>query len=162
MKNSLIVKVTIERCVFPVKVANGEQPFIENTVLEKNKTIKRRRIKRLDNERLLDLARKGSRNPGTRNVSIIQYDRNEAVVEFAKRIANGCCQLCGKITPFNDIDGSPYLETHHIDWLSKGGSDTIENTVALCPNCHAKMHVVDDEEDKKYLRDLIEKIINEL
>lgn len=149
-------------CVFPVRIIDGEQPFIENKILEKNKTIKKRRIKRLSNERLFDLAKKGSRKPGTRNVNTIQYERNEAVSEFAKRIANGCCQLCGQITPFNDIDGSPYLETHHIDWLSKGGSDTIENTAALCPNCHAKMHVVDNNEDRKYLKDLIEKIISGL
>ena len=149
-------------CVFPVKVINGEQPFIENTVLEKNKIVKKRKIKRLTNECLFALAKKGNRKPGTRNVITIQYERNEAVTEFAKRIANGCCQLCREIPPFNNLDGSPYLETHHIDWLSEGGSDTIENTAALCPNCHAKMHVVDDKKDRKYLKDLIEKIISGL
>ena len=45
----------------------------------------------------------------------------------------------------------PYLETHHIEWLCNGGADTIENTVALCPNCHKKMHVVDDPQDKAKL-----------
>lgn len=39
--------------------------------------------------------------------------------------------------------GEPYLETHHIVWLARGGEDSIENTVALCPNCHKKMHVLD-------------------
>ncbi|WP_429628901.1 HNH endonuclease [Tunturiibacter psychrotolerans] len=38
----------------------------------------------------------------------------------------------------------PYLECHHIVWLARGGDDTIENTVAMCPNCHRRMHVLDD------------------
>ncbi|MDU6483465.1 MAG: HNH endonuclease [Paeniclostridium sordellii] len=40
-------------------------------------------------------------------------------------------------------------------WLSKGGDDTIENTAALCPNCHRKMHIINDEEDVEYLRNKI-------
>ena len=39
-----------------------------------------------------------------------------------------------------NIDGTHYLEVHHIDQLAKGGADTVENAVALCPNCHRKMH----------------------
>ena len=31
--------------------------------------------------------------------------------------------------------------------LSKGGEDTVENAVALCPNCHRKMHSLCLEED---------------
>lgn len=53
----------------------------------------------------------------------------------------------------NDKDGNPYLESHHIIWLSKGGDDSIENTVALCPNCHRKMHVIADEKDVKLLQE---------
>jgi 5-methylcytosine-specific restriction protein A len=49
--------------------------------------------------------------------------------------------------PFNNAKGEPHLETHHIVWLAKGGMDTIENTVALCPNCHRKMHIVNDSKD---------------
>jgi 5-methylcytosine-specific restriction protein A len=39
-----------------------------------------------------------------------------------------------------------------VTWLSAGGADTIENTVALCPNCHRKMHVLDAKGDRKKLR----------
>ncbi len=28
------------------------------------------------------------------------------------------------------------LEVHHITWVKKGGSNDIENLIALCPNCH--------------------------
>jgi 5-methylcytosine-specific restriction protein A len=37
-------------------------------------------------------------------------------------------------------DGTPYLEVHHVKWLALGGSDTVSNAVALCPNCHRLMH----------------------
>ena len=46
-----------------------------------------------------------------------------------------------------DKNDKPYLESHHIIWLSEGGSDTLDNTAALCPNCHKKMHVVNDPKD---------------
>ena len=54
--------------------------------------------------------------------------------------------------PFSRADGDPYLETHHIVWLAQGGSDTVENTVALCPSCHRKMHVLKLEADIATLR----------
>jgi len=44
---------------------------------------------------------------------------------------------------------------HHIEWLSRGGQDTIDNTAALCPNCHRKMHALDIESDKKLLKNKV-------
>ena len=76
-----------------------------------------------------------------------QYDRDPYVAEHAKRRANGICQLCDKPAPFKNKKGKPYLETHHVIWMSKGGEDSPENTVALCPNCHKRMHVLDDSKD---------------
>ena len=80
------------------------------------------------------------------------YSRNAYVSQYAKIKANGHCQLCGNIAPFCDKKGQPYLETHHIVWLSNGGMDSIENTVALCPNCHRKMHIVNDASDIEKLK----------
>lgn len=31
-------------------------------------------------------------------------------------------------------------EVHHKVPLSAGGDDTVENAIALCPNCHRKAH----------------------
>jgi 5-methylcytosine-specific restriction enzyme A len=45
----------------------------------------------------------------------------------------------------------PYLECHHVIGLAVGGDDTIDNTVALCPNCYRRMHVVDAKEDRQDL-----------
>ena len=69
------------------------------------------------------------------------YDRNKYVIEYTKRRANGECELCNEPGPFRNKFGEVYLEVHHITWLSKGGSDTVDNTVALCPNCHKELSV---------------------
>jgi len=81
------------------------------------------------------------------------FIRDAFVAEYAKRRANGVCQLCGQKAPFSNREGNPYLECHHIEWISEGGSDTIKNTVALCPNCHRKMHVLNLNQDKAKLKE---------
>ncbi len=76
------------------------------------------------------------------------YARDQYVREYALKRAKGACQLCGQPAPFiDDRTGEPFLEVHHIQALSEGGEDTIGNTVALCPNCHRKMHHTDFERD---------------
>jgi hypothetical protein len=42
-------------------------------------------------------------------------------------------------------------QTHHVVWLAQGRSDSIDNMVALCPNCHCKMHVLDVAMDREKL-----------
>lgn len=86
-----------------------------------------------------------------REVMTSQYVRGGSVAEQTKRRANGICQLCNNPAPFRDNNNEPYLESHHIKWLSRGGQDTIENTVALCPNCHRKMHILDNTSDVELL-----------
>ena len=48
--------------------------------------------------------------------------------------------------PFKTDELIPYLELHHLVRLADGGSDTPENAVALCPNCHRKLHYGRDKE----------------
>ena len=87
----------------------------------------------------------------SRSVTSNTYIRDEFISEYTKRCANGICELCENNAPFRDKNGNPYLESHHIVWLSRGGSDSIDNTVALCPNCHKKMHVVANPNDVEKL-----------
>ena len=79
------------------------------------------------------------------------YARNPEISTYAKRRAKGVCDLCNQKASFKDKNGNPYLESHHVEWLSEGGIDTIDNVVALCPNCHRKMHIVADKKDKDAL-----------
>lgn len=50
--------------------------------------------------------------------------------------------MCGEKAPFYDRNNEPYLEEHHVKQLAKGGSDTMDNVVAICPNCHRRVHVL--------------------
>ena len=82
----------------------------------------------------------------------VTFARNRYVAELTKRRARGKCELCRQPAPFTNASDEPYLECHHIVWLAHGGGDHPENTVALCPNCHRKMHVVNDPKDIKTLQ----------
>lgn len=97
------------------------------------------------------LSNNSKKRPKKSKTTSTVYDRNKFISEYAKRRAKGKCQLCIKKAPFKNKSGQPYLESHHIIWLSKGGKDTIENTVALCPNCHKKMHIINSKSDIKKL-----------
>lgn len=69
------------------------------------------------------------------------FDRNPYVVAEVLIRAKGNCEGCGQPAPFSRrTDSTPYLEVHHIKPLSKGGHDSIENAIGLCPNCHRKAH----------------------
>lgn len=91
------------------------------------------------------------KNPKSITTVSITFSRSQHVANYAKRRANGCCDLCRGVAPFSDSSGLPYLECHHIVWLAHGGADSIDNTVALCPNCHRKMHILSEEEDVENL-----------
>jgi 5-methylcytosine-specific restriction protein A len=66
--------------------------------------------------------------------------RSELVKRFALRSADGVCQGCLEDAPFVDENGDPFLEVHHLTRVSDGGPDEPENVVALCPNCHRRVH----------------------
>ncbi|MGQ0659592.1 HNH endonuclease [Sphingosinicella sp.] len=77
--------------------------------------------------------------------------RSPWISAYAKRTANGRCDLCGNDAPFRTAAG-PFLECHHILRLADGGPDCIENVVALCPNCHRRMHLAPRKSDISALR----------
>lgn len=68
------------------------------------------------------------------------YPRSAFVREFALRMADGVCQGCEEEAPFVNKRGQPFLEVHHITRQSDGGPDNPENVIALCPNCHRRVH----------------------
>lgn len=69
------------------------------------------------------------------------FRRNPDVVATALIRAAGKCEACQTPAPFaRSSDGTPYLEVHHKIPLSKNGLDTLDNAIAVCPNCHRKAH----------------------
>jgi hypothetical protein len=88
--------------------------------------------------------------------STISIKRSEIIKTYAISRARGKCEGCKNEAPFLKINGQPYLEVHHIDELSKGGSDSPINVIALCPNCHARVtHGKDGKEYNEKLRIII-------
>lgn len=74
-------------------------------------------------------------------VRVKAYRRNQDVVVEVLERAHGCCEDCLLPAPFvRAKDGTPFLEVHHVVTLAQGGTDTVENAIALCPNCHRKRH----------------------
>lgn len=66
-------------------------------------------------------------------------NRSTAIKLYAKKRANGICEGCNEIAPFETKSG-PYLEVHHLTRLADGGADLPQNVIALCPTCHRKAH----------------------
>jgi 5-methylcytosine-specific restriction endonuclease McrA len=85
-----------------------------------------------------------------------EYTRSEKVKKYAKARAGGICEGCSEPAPFTSKTGSPYLHAHHVHELSEGGSDTPETVIALCPNCHYRVH--HGEDGKKYNQNLIQRL----
>lgn len=94
----------------------------------------------------LQKARGGRNRPkGSNQVSQVsrknqQFVRDPEVAAWVLFEADGVCEACGRDAPFLRSDETPYLEVHHVRWLADGGPDTTDNAIALCPNCHRKLH----------------------
>lgn len=138
--------------MFPLR-SSTQFAIIPKSDLTAYVNTQQRKIKKLTSVQLADAAKARSSNSAAyRTTTGKTYIRDPYIAEYARKKAHGICQLCGQAAPFHGKDGEPYLESHHIVWLSNGGADSIENTVALCPNCHRKMHIVNDPADITFLR----------
>ncbi len=90
----------------------------------------------------------GNKNPSTRSGSSTFYNRDPAIGAWVLNQAKGKCESCGSEAPFLTSEGEPFLEVHHVHQLSDGGPDTIENAVAVCPNCHRALHYASDRQPR--------------
>ncbi|MFF9338613.1 YDG/SRA domain-containing protein [Streptomyces sp. NPDC014773] len=77
----------------------------------------------------------GMRSP----LSVQRVVRSTAVANLVKQIHDFRCQVCGIRLQLKD--GRAYAEAAHIRSLGSphGGSDTIDNLLCLCANCHVLM-----------------------
>jgi 5-methylcytosine-specific restriction endonuclease McrA len=87
------------------------------------------------------------------------FERDPKVKAWIIQNAGGLCEYC-KESAFIKEDGLGYLEVHHLRSLAEGGSDTIQNTVAICANCHRKMHFARNK--VKMRQDLIQRFSDRL
>lgn len=97
--------------------------------------------------------------PASFYAQVTKFHRDPKVKAWVLNSANGTCECCERKAPFETFDGQLFLEVHHLRELAEGGSDTISNTVAICPNCHRELH---HGARKKVLIDNIYKKISRL
>lgn len=86
---------------------------------------------------------KGNAQPNNRRAeqAPLIYERSPVVKAWVLRQAAGVCECCKKAGPFLTPDDNYYLEVHHVKHLAQNEPDTVENTVAVCPNCHRHLHL---------------------
>jgi hypothetical protein len=68
----------------------------------------------------------------------VDLQRARRHVDQLQTLYAGRCQLC--LYDPRVRYGHRLCHAHHIQWLSRGGEDTPENMVLVCPNHHAAIH----------------------
>jgi 5-methylcytosine-specific restriction protein A len=82
----------------------------------------------------------GKTDPKKITTSATGYDRCPEVKAWVLNNSNGICESCERPAPFVTSSGRFFLEVHHVRAMADGGSDRVENAVAICPNCHRGFH----------------------
>lgn len=141
---------------FPLKRIVKEKIIYDKSDIEKSEKEKIKEVRKHSIEDIKEKAKTAENNKNSiKEVKTIYRERNQYISEFTKERANGVCDLCGKEAPFKDKNGKPYLESHHVITLAENGPDAIYNTVAICPNCHRRIHVLNRKEDMNKLAKVI-------
>ena len=113
--------------------------FIKDSTPESEKIIFEDKVSRI----LKNLPGKrpqGSKKLKRKKIEVELITRNPYVQAWVLENSNWECEKCDKAAPFSKNDGKKYLEIHHIKRLADGGSDTTENAIAVCPDCHRELH----------------------
>ena len=75
--------------------------------------------------------------------------RNGQLAQQLQELYSGRCQIC--LWSPKDKYSFSLCHGHHIQWLSRGGEDVLENMALICPNHHAAIHRCDAPLDFKDL-----------
>lgn len=78
----------------------------------------------------------GNLTPERKEVVSRKIERDSRVKAFTVQRAGNQCEVAA--CPYQlDFAG---LDVHHVTALGHGGSDHTDNTIALCPACHVRVH----------------------
>lgn len=145
---------------FPLRrIDDSNKTIINIEDIENSEKEKAKIVRKLSQEEIKEKVKNIKSNGVTKEVKTVYRERNQFIAEYTKNRANGICDLCGEPAPFFDRNGKPYLESHHVITLANGGPDVIYNTVAICPNCHRRIHVLNNKEDKEKLEKILLKYL---
>ncbi len=102
---------------------------------------------------------KGCENEKSEMIIIkgISYKRHNYLMAQIKRYRDFKCQFCS--TSILKENGEFYIEACHIKAKAKGGKDSLENILVLCPNCH-KLFDFGKREDENYTSDYYSVLLN--
>ena len=132
--------------VFPLMLrGHAHPPLMKKEVPETKEEMVHKKAQKLPMEELEFQAKYSLKEGSMREVVSEVFDGDQIVSEYAKRRADGVCQLCNMPAPFKNHKGEPFLEIHHI----------VPLVAALCPNCHRKMHVLNLPADVVRLRNRV-------
>lgn len=67
--------------------------------------------------------------------------RNQQLADDLQELYDGCCQVC-RWDPREEY-GKRLCHAHHVQWLSRGGADVLDNMMLVCPNHHEAIHKCD-------------------
>lgn len=81
----------------------------------------------------------GKKNPARKAKNSSARERSPLVRRWLLDNTGEACECCNK-TPFRKADGTTFREVHHIKRLADDGSDSVENAIAVCANCHRELH----------------------
>jgi 5-methylcytosine-specific restriction endonuclease McrA len=84
-----------------------------------------------------------------------RYARDQRVRDAVMRRAGGQCEYCGA-RGFKRLDGTRYLEAHHILALANDGEDRMTNVIAICPGEHREVHFGERRDEME--REMIVKV----
>lgn len=133
-----LLLATDGKSVFARKLLGAD---LESATTDDAVEIVERVYAQISDRQLLARAKLAKGLPVRSKITVDQFVRNPAVKEFAVRRSDGRCEVpsCGW-EGFRKDDDEQFMEVHHIKFLKAGGEDSILNTCAICPNCHAKAH----------------------
>ena len=139
-KNISEKEFTAYDCIISIK--KHKKPSLEGINQRLNDEIEA--AGELSSQQRAEFLKDSSKIPTKIDVITSIFKRNSLVVAerlYLASLDDNRCQACKKPAPFSRVGtGQPYLEVHHIVQLAEGGKDTVDNTIAICPDCHRNYH----------------------
>ncbi len=122
--------------------------FIYNLSIITDYEIEEHIYTQIDFDTLEEKARNTDPRPQQVQQTIYTYSRNNTLKNYVKRRSDYSCEMPScNYQGFQKENGERYIEIHHVIPLSERGEDSINNTVALCPNCHRALHYASNRQE---------------